>query len=105
MRRHLLPLAHDRSEILRRVMGVRAVAWSQLLSAGFGNPLVADPSKFYDAFLGDLLPADFADLKIPLTVIATDLHARSSVVIDKGALKPAVAAVDGGAGPCAAGRG
>jgi NTE family protein len=92
MRRHLLPLAHDRSEILRRVMGVRAVGWSQLLGAGFGNPLVADPVKFYDAFLGDLLPADFADLNIPLTVIATDLYARRSVVIHDGALKPAVAA-------------
>lgn len=92
MRRHLLPLAHDRGEIWRRVMGVRAVAWSQLLGAGFGNPFVADPSKFYDAFLGDLLPADFAHLKIPLTVTATDLHAREFVAISDGALKPAVAA-------------
>lgn len=92
MRRHLLPLAHDRSEIWRRVMGVRAVAWSQLLGAGFGNPFVADPAKFYDAFLGDLLPANFSDLKIPLTVTATDLHARESVAINEGPLKPAVAA-------------
>ena len=92
MRRHLIPLAHNRAEVMRRVMACRAVAWSELLSAGFGNPLVVDAAKFYDAFLGDLLPADFADLKIPLTVIATDLHARSSVVIDEGTLKLAIAA-------------
>ena len=42
MRRHLIALAHDRGEVLRRVMGARAVAWSEILSAGFGNPLVVD---------------------------------------------------------------
>src|SRR4029077_8966574 len=62
MRRHLIPLAHNRAEVMRRVMGARAVAWSELLSAGFGNPLVVDPLKFYDAFLGELLPERFAVL-------------------------------------------
>jgi NTE family protein len=92
MRRHLLPLAHDRGEIMRRVMGARAVAWSDMLGAGFGNPLVVDAAKFYEAFLGDLLPQNFADLRIPLSVVATDLHARESVVFDEGPLKLAVAA-------------
>jgi len=92
MRRHLIPLAHDRGEVWRRVMGARAAAWSEILGAGFGNPFVADPLKFYDAFLGELLPADFAALTIPLTVIATDLHARESLVLREGPLRPAVAA-------------
>lgn len=92
MRRHIITLAHDRGEVWRRVMGARAVAWSEILGAGFGNPLVVDAQKFSDAFLGELLPADFADLTIPLTVIATDLHARGSLVLDTGLLKPAVAA-------------
>jgi NTE family protein len=92
MRRHIISLAHDRSEVLRRVMGARAAAWSEILSAGFGNPFVADPLKFYDAFLGELLPTDFSDLAIPLTVIATDLHARGSLVLREGPLRPAVAA-------------
>src|ERR1041385_3666931 len=92
MRRHLLPLAHDRGEIMRRLMGARAVAWSEMLGAGFGNPLVVDAAKFYEAFLGELLPQSFADLRIPLSVVATDLHARETVVFDQGPLKPAVAA-------------
>jgi NTE family protein len=92
MRRHLIALAHDRGEVLRRVMACRAVAWSEVLSAGFGNPLVVDGAKFYDAFLAELLPAGFADLKIPLTVIAADLHARAPVVFTEGPLKPAIAA-------------
>src|SRR3954462_13892284 len=54
MRRHIISLAHNRSEILRRVMGARAVAWSEILGAGFGNPLVVDAAKFCDAFIADL---------------------------------------------------
>jgi len=92
MRRHLIALAHDRGEVLRRVMACRAVAWSEVLSAGFGNPLVVDGAKVYDAFLAELLPAGFADLEIPFTVIAADLHAREPVVFTEGPLKLAIAA-------------
>jgi NTE family protein len=92
MRRHLLSLAHDRGEVLRRLMGARAVAWSEILGAGFGNPLVVDGAKFCEAFLAELLPASFEDLAIPLTVIAADLHARAALPFSTGPLKPAVAA-------------
>lgn len=92
MRRHLITLAHDRGEVLRRVMACRAVGWSDILGAGFGNPLVVDGLKFYDAFLAELLPDAFSDLAIPLTVLAADLHAREPVVFTQGPLKPAIAA-------------
>ena len=92
MRRHLIRLAHDRGEVLRRVMAARAVAWSDILGAGFGNPLVVDASKFYDAFIGDLLPEDFSALQIPFLAVVTDLFARESVLLASGPLKPAVAA-------------
>jgi NTE family protein len=92
MRRHIISLAHNRTEILRRVMSARATTWSQMLGAGFGNPLVIDAAKFCDAFIADLAPENFTDLKIPLTVMATDLHARAPVVFTDGPLKRAVAA-------------
>jgi NTE family protein len=92
MRRHLLSLAHDRSEVLRRVMATRAVAWSEILGAGFGNPLAVDGTKFFEAFIGELLPESFADLTIPLAVVATDLHARECLTFSEGALKPVLAA-------------
>jgi len=92
MRRHLLNLAHNPGEVWRRVTSSRAVPWSQFLSAGFGNPFAVDAGKFYDAFLGDMLPLDFSDLKVPLIAIATDLHAREGVVFTSGPLRPAVAA-------------
>ena len=90
MRRHLIKVAHDRGEVLRRVMAARAVAWSEILGAGFGNPLVVDGGKFYDAFLAELLPDDFADLQIPLAIVATDLHGRDAMVFTEGPLKRAV---------------
>jgi NTE family protein len=90
MRRHLIKIAHDRSAVLRRVMAARAVAWSEILGAGFGNPLVVDGEKFYDAFLAGLLPERFADLKIPLTVVTADLHRREAILLTEGPLKPAL---------------
>lgn len=90
MRRHLIALAHDRGEVLRRVMACRAVAWSDILGAGFGNPLVVDGLKIYDAFLAELLPENFSDLAIPLTVLAADLHRREPVVFSKGLLQSAI---------------
>jgi NTE family protein len=92
MRRQLLNLAHNPGEVWRRITGARAVPWSQFFGAGFGNPFAVDAGKFYDAFLGDMLPADFSDLKIPFIAIATDLHAREGVVFTAGPLRPAVAA-------------
>jgi NTE family protein len=92
MRRHLIRLAHDRGEVLRKVMAARAVAWSEILGAGFGNPLVVDAGKFYDAFLAELLPERFAELTIPLILLTADLHAREAVTFRDGPLKPVVAA-------------
>ena len=40
------------------------------------------------------MPDDFSRLEIPLTLIATDLHARSEVVFSRGPLKPAIAAME-----------
>jgi NTE family protein len=92
MRRHLIKLAHHRGEVLRRVMAARAVAWSEILGAGFGNPLVVDGAKFYDAFLAEILPESFDDLAIPLILVTADLHARTAVLFSDGPLKPALTA-------------
>lgn len=88
IRRHVIKLAHNRGEMLRRIMGARAVAWSEILGAGFGNPMVVDGLKLYDAFLTELMPENFSDLSIPLTVIAADLHRREAVTFSSGLLNP-----------------
>ena len=90
MRRHALDLTLDRAEVFRRFMGARASTWSSLLR--LGNPVLLDADKFCAAVLPDGVPDDFSALQIPLTLIATDLHARAEIVFSSGALKPAIAA-------------
>ena len=93
MRRHLIALAHDRGEVLAPRDGrARGRRGRRFLGAGFGNPLVVDGAKFYDAFLADLCRQDFCRLAIPLSVVAADLHTREALIFTSGPLRPAVAA-------------
>jgi NTE family protein len=92
IRRHVLDLAFNRAEVIRRLMGARAVTLSSLLSAPFSNPVLLDPHKFCAAFLPEGMAEDFAGLQIPLVLVATDLHDRREVVFSSGPLRPAIAA-------------
>ncbi len=92
MRRHAIEMAHDRTETFARLIGARATALTALFTAGLGNAMLLDAEKFCSAFLPSAVPDDFSKLAIPLTVFATDLHARSEVAFSTGALKPAIAA-------------
>ena len=92
IRRHVLALAHGRGETVARLFGARAVTLSNMIAAPFGNPMLLDAQKLCAAFLPTAVPDDFAELKIPLIVPATDLYGRSEVMFSTGPLKPAVAA-------------
>lgn len=92
MRRHVLGIAHHPTDTRRRLLAARAGTFADLLSGAFGQATQLDPEKFCAQFLPDSVPADFADLQIPLTVMATDLHRRAEAPLTSGALRPAVAA-------------
>jgi len=94
IRRHVIALAHDRSEILRGLIAARVApfSFSGLFAAPFGNPVLIDAGKFCAAFLPAAVPDDFAQLTIPLALIATDLYGRRATVFSAGPLKPAIAA-------------
>jgi NTE family protein len=51
-----------------------------------------DAEKFCAQFLPEQVPADFSELDIPLTVMATDLYRRQEVRLASGPLHAAVAA-------------
>jgi len=91
MRRYATALAHDRSEMFRRVLAARAGSFATVLRQGFGATLL-DAQKLCDKFLPEVVPEDFGALKIPLTVMASDLHRREAVAFSHGPLKPALAA-------------
>jgi NTE family protein len=91
LRRHVISLAHDRGEITRRLIAARTGTLAGLFSAAFGNATQLDAEKFCAQFLPEAVPADFAALHIPLTVMATDLHRRQEVAFSSGPLHAAVA--------------
>lgn len=92
MRRHAISFAHDRSDTVRRLIAARAGKLADLFSGGFSQAAQIDAEKFCAQFLPETLPADFLALKIPLTIIATDLHRREEAPLSSGPLRPALAA-------------
>ena len=59
---------------------------------GGGNISQFDARHTLELFVGDNVPANFNDLSIPLTVVATDFYKCTAVKIQTGDLKQAVAA-------------
>jgi NTE family protein len=92
MRRHVIDVAHRRADTVAKLLAARAVSFAKIFSESFGNPMLLDAEKFCAAFLPPEVPDDFSALKIPLTVLASDLYARQPAVFSKGPLKPAIAA-------------
>jgi NTE family protein len=92
IRRHVISLAHGRGDTIARLFGARAVTLSSMIAAPFGNPMLLDAQRLCEAFLPAAVPDDFAQLKIPLIVPATDLYGRSEVAFSAGPLKIAIAA-------------
>ena len=92
IRRYVIALAHNRSEVFRRLVAARAGSFASLFSGGFGSATQLDGEKFCEHFLPAALPRDFSELKIPLLVIASDLYRRQQVVLSSGSLRCAVAA-------------
>jgi len=92
MRRYAIQIAHNRTDVMRRMMRARAGKLRDLFGGGLGDATRLDAERMCEQFLPASLPQDFAGLSIPLTVIASDLYRRSEVVFSNGPLKHALAA-------------
>ncbi|HTZ01169.1 MAG TPA: patatin-like phospholipase family protein [Xanthobacteraceae bacterium] len=92
IRHHVLTIAHARGELRRRFMKARAGTLSDLFAGSISRATQMDAEKACAQFLPDAVPEDFARLKIPLTVMATDLHRREEVPLSSGPLRAALAA-------------
>lgn len=92
IRHYVLTLAHSPGEIRRRLVASRAGTFAHFLSGAFSRATQLDAEKFCAQFLPQAVPDDFAALKIPLTVMATDLHRRQEAPLSSGPLHRAVAA-------------
>src|SRR5262249_13980297 len=92
IRRFGVRLAHDPGRVWRRLIATRAASLTDLLRSGFGSATLVDPEKFCEQFLPDRVPDDFAELLIPLTVVASDLYRRQQALFSSGELRAALAA-------------
>jgi NTE family protein len=92
IRHHVIELAHRRGEMRRRLMKARAGSFADFFSGGFSQATQMDAEKTCAQFLPETMPADFSQLEIPLTVVATDLHRRQEAPLASGPLQPALAA-------------
>jgi NTE family protein len=92
IRRYAIGLAHNRADIMRRMIRSRAGKIRDLFGGGFGDATRLDAEKLCENFLPDAFPNDFEALGIPLTVVASDLYTRREVVFSSGPLKRAIAA-------------
>src|SRR5882757_176045 len=92
IRRFVVALAHNRTEVFRRLIATRASTFANLFNIGFGSATLVDAEKFCAQFLPDEVPKEFGALEIPLTIIATDLYRRQQAVFSSGPLRPLLAA-------------
>ena len=92
IRRYAISMAHNRTDVMRRMMRARAGKLRDIFGGGLGDATRLDAELLCEQFLPESLPEDFSGLSIPLTVIASDLYRRCEVVFSQGPLRRALAA-------------
>ena len=92
MRRYAINIAHNRADVMRRMMRARAGKLRHIFGGGLGDATRLDAELLCEQFLPQDLPQEFSGLRIPLTVVASDLFRRREVVFSHGSLRRALAA-------------
>jgi NTE family protein len=92
VRGHAFGLLSRRLEILGRVRASRKAKLLKLTALAPLRTALLKPELLLEVIAPDDLKRDFAELAIPLEVVATDYYARSPSVVTRGAILPAVAA-------------
>jgi NTE family protein len=91
LRAHTEEVLGGRLDLMRQLFAARAQPsrhWLNLLPI---RSALLDPLALLDILLPSKVARDFADLKIPLDVVATDFYGQEQAVFNSGALRPAVA--------------
>ena len=92
IRAHSEGILRRRFDLVRQVFSARATPIQRIMSLVQLKTAVLKPDVLLDLLMPPQLARDFADLEIPLQIVATDIHAYQPVVIDSGPLVTAVAA-------------
>ncbi len=92
IRAHTEELFSRRSEIARQILGARAEPLQRVLSIFQMRSSLLNAERLLENILPPGTAEAFADLKIPMRIIATDYYTQDEVVLRTGELRPAIAA-------------
>jgi len=90
IREYCVSLFSNRTSVIRRILGDKNGKLFALWTPR--RPAMFDPVVLLRALMPEAVDCDFADLKIPLRVMATDFYRQSEFVIDSGEVMTAIAA-------------
>lgn len=79
-------------DLMRRLVSDQAMQWLELVELEVGNGGLLDSQRILSHFYDSIGAKTFADLEIRLDVVAGDLWGKGQVVLNNGALLPAVQA-------------
>lgn len=91
IREHALMTVGNKTAVVSRIWGLRPQTVRDAVAKGIRIGQF-DLERILKAFLPADLPDRFEDLPIPMNVITTDYYGQNEVVINEGALFPALAA-------------
>ncbi len=80
----------NQGDVWGRLWQLRPKRFADLF--GGGGLVQFDPERVLEIFLPPAVPADFADLRIPMSVVATDFYGCTEVTLTSGRLRTAIAA-------------
>ena len=92
LRQHLQRDLKNRTDVMTRLFQARVGRFGDLWKNGLTNPVLVDGAEILRRFVPSPYPDRFADLGIPLAVVAADYHRLERVVFQEGPLLPAIAA-------------
>jgi NTE family protein len=91
LREFTLNTVGNRREVMNRIWSLRPTTVKEMVNGGFRVGQF-NLERILKAFLPDILPEHFSDLKIPLMVTATDYYGHDELLVEHGELYPALAA-------------
>jgi NTE family protein len=92
IRAHVEEALSQRFDIVRQLLSARSEPVLKILNILPIRSALLKPESLLEFMLPSAVPRDFADLEIPLKVVATDYYAQEQTVLTQGSLRTAVAA-------------
>lgn len=92
LRAHTEEVLTQRFSLLRELFAARAQAVSKVLGVFSQRSALLDPNALLDIVMPPGTAREFADLELPVKIVATDFYEQDAVVFTSGPLRRAIAA-------------